>query len=179
MQLLSSLTPIELAGQLVSLVALVLCMLAFSSKRDDRLMKLLVSANIAFALQFALFGSWAASVLTLLVILRIVLARRYARNLKVMGFVLVASLLATALTWRGPVDLFPLAATFMGTVGMFMLRGIPMRLMLAGAGSAWMLSSLVIGSVGGTLAEAVVVGVNLITVARMMMDKKRASEHSQ
>ncbi|WP_432695618.1 YgjV family protein [Marinobacterium sp. YM272] len=171
-------TWIELAGQAVSLTAFALCMAAFASKRDERLLRLLVSANIAFALQFALFGSWTAALLSLLVVVRILLARRFARNLTVMLLVLAASLVAAWLTWRGPLDLLPLAATFMGALGMFMLRGIPMRLMLAGAGSAWLLSNLVIGSVGGTLAEAAVVVMNLVTVARLLLDRQQTAPHA-
>jgi len=44
----------------------------------------LISANVAFALQFALFGSWTAAVLSPLVIGRIILARRYFGNWQVM-----------------------------------------------------------------------------------------------
>lgn len=46
-----------LLGQAVSLVALMLCLVAFASRRDDRLFVLLIFANVAFAAQFALFES--------------------------------------------------------------------------------------------------------------------------
>ncbi len=161
-------TLMDWAGQVVSLVALGLCVLAFSSKDDRKLMSLLVSANIAFAIQFALFGSWASALLTLLVIVRIVLARRYARNYWVMSGVLAASCLGAWFTWQGPVDLLPLLAMFLGTLGMFLLRGVPMRLMLAAAATAWLLANLVVGSIGGVVAEAIVVFTNLITIFRLI-----------
>ncbi|WP_152205734.1 YgjV family protein [Marinobacter changyiensis] len=82
----------DMAGQLVSLIALGFCLVGFASKRDDRLMGLLISANVAFALQFALFGSWTAAVLSLLVIGRIILARRYLGNWLVMLAVLAVNL---------------------------------------------------------------------------------------
>jgi hypothetical protein len=62
-------------GQLCGLVALGFCIAGFANKNDDRLMVLLISANVAFALMFAFFESWTASALTVLVILRITLAR--------------------------------------------------------------------------------------------------------
>jgi len=166
----------ELAGQAVSLIALGFCIVGFASKRDDRLMVLLISANVAFALQFALFGSWTAAVLSLLVIGRIVLARRYLGNWKVMLVVLAVNLLAAALTWRTPVDFFAIGAAMFGTVGMFMLRGIPMRLTLAAAAICWMLNNLLIGSVGGTLAEGMVVVTNFITIFRLARMKRRYPE---
>ncbi|GGE55223.1 permease [Streptosporangium jomthongense] len=162
-----------LAGQIVSLIALGFCIVGFASKRDDRLLVLLISANVAFALQFALFGSWTAAILSLLVIGRILLARRYVGNWQVMLAVLAVNLVAAVLTWRSPVDFFAIAAAVFGTLGMFMLRGIPMRLMLAAAAFAWMLNNIVIGSVGGTLAEAMVLVVNFITICRLARMKRR------
>lgn len=163
----------SLAGQLVSLVALGLCIVGFASKRDDRLMLLLISANVAFALQFALFGSWTAAVLSLLVIGRIMLARRYVGSWRVLLAVLAVNLVAAVLTWRSPIDLFAIAAAVFGSVGMFMLRGIPMRLMLAAAAVAWMLNNIAIGSIGGTLAEAMVLVTNFITIYRLARMKRR------
>jgi hypothetical protein len=162
-----------LAGQIVSLIALGFCIFGFNSKRDDRLMVLLIAANVAFALQFALFGSWTAAILSFLVIGRIMLARRYMGSWQVMLAVLVVNLVAALLSWRSPVDFFAIAAAVFGTLGMFMLRGIPMRLMLAAAAVAWMLNNIAIGSVGGTLAEAVVLVVNFITIYRLAKMKRR------
>ncbi len=71
-------------GQAVSFTALALCIVAFSSKRDDRLFVILVFANVAFAAQFALFQSWVASGISALIVLRIVLARRYPRHTGIM-----------------------------------------------------------------------------------------------
>ena len=162
-----------LAGQIVSLIALGFCIFGFNSKRDGRLMVLLIAANVAFALQFALFGSWTAAILSFLVIGRIMLARRYMGSWQVMLAVLAVNLVAALLSWRSPVDFFAIAAAVFGTLGMFMLRGIPMRLILAAAAVAWMLNNIAIGSVGGTLAEAVVLVVNFITIYRLAKMKRR------
>ncbi|WP_372972757.1 YgjV family protein [Marinobacter sp.] len=170
---LESLTLASLAGQFFGLVALAICLVAFASKNDDRLLVLLISANVAFALQFAFFGSWTAAVLTVLVIVRIVLARRYLGSQWVMWVVLVANLVAAALTWRDWVDVLPLTAATLGTIAMFLLRGIPMRIMLGLAALAWMLNNLAIGSVGGTLAEGMIFVTNVITIIRMARAKKR------
>ncbi|WP_100638392.1 YgjV family protein [Marinobacter salexigens] len=173
MLLLDQMTYTELAGQIVSLIALGFCIAGFASKRDDRLMGLLISANVAFALQFALFGSWTAAVLSMLVIGRIMLAQRYVGNWKVMLAVLAVNFVAALITWSSPVDFFALAAAVFGTVGMFMLRGIPLRLILAAGATAWMLNNIAIGSVGGTLAEAMVLVTNFITIYRLAKMKRR------
>ncbi|MFW5823724.1 MAG: YgjV family protein [Marinobacter sp.] len=168
-----SLSRAALAGQFFGLLALAICLAAFASRKDDRLLVLLISANVAFALQFAFFSSWTAAALTVLVIVRIALARRYVGSQRAMWLMLAANLLAAAFTWRDWVDVLPLTAATLGTVAMFLLRGIPMRILLGLAALAWMLNNLLIGSVGGTLAEGMIFVTNVITIVRMARAKKR------
>lgn len=164
------------AGQFFGLVSLVLCVLAFSSKQDDRLLMLLLSANVAFALQFMVLESWTASALSLLVIARIAFARRYPNSKAVMAVILTVSGVASVLTWQNWADLPAIVAMVLGTVSMFLLRGIPMRVFLGLAALAWMLSHILVGSVGGTLAEAMVLLTNAITIYRLYRSKQRYSE---
>lgn len=161
-----------LLGQGVSLVALALCIVAFASKRDDRLFILLLFANVAFAAQFALFESWVAAGISALIVLRIALVRRYRRNLALMLGMLLATLLVAVLTWSGPRDLPALAAGLLGTYGMFMLSGIAMRLTLAAAALCWVASNLLAGSIGGTIAESLIFLTNVVTMLRLRRDAR-------
>lgn len=160
-------------GQVCGLVALGFCVAGFANRNDDRLMVLLISANVAFALMFAFFESWTAAALTVLVILRIALARKFLGSWRIMTAVLAVNLLVAAVTWRVPTDIFPLTAAVLGTVGMFMLRGISLRIVLGLAALSWMLNNIVIGSVGGTLAEGMVLVTNIITIIRLHRLKKK------
>lgn len=156
-----------IAGQALSLVALAICILAFASKRDERLLALLISANVAFALHFVLFGSWVAAGLTSLIVVRILLVQRLKGSVPTMLAFLAANGAIAYLTWQGPLDVLPLTAAILGTVGMFLLQGIPMRIFLAGAALAWTLNNLLIGSIGGTIAEALILGTNMVTIMRL------------
>ncbi|MGF2686865.1 YgjV family protein [Marinobacter sp. DUT-3] len=160
-------------GQVCGLIALGFCVAGFANRNDDRLMVLLISANVAFALMFAFFQSWTAVALTVLVILRIALARKFLGSWRIMTVILAVNLLVAAVTWRVPTDVFPLTAAVLGTVGMFMLRGIPLRIVLGLAALSWMLNNIVIGSVGGTLAEGMVLVTNIITIIRLHRLKKK------
>ncbi|WP_106478018.1 YgjV family protein [Phytohalomonas tamaricis] len=164
------------AGQLFGLVTLILCVWAFSNKQDDRLLVLLLSANVAFALQFMFFASWTAAALSLLVVARIALARRYPGSKAAMAIMLAASGAAAVLTWQSWADLPAIVAMVLGTVGMFLLRGIPMRVFLGLGAVAWMVSHLLVGSVGGTLAEGFVLLTNTITIYRLYRAKQRYQE---
>lgn len=164
--------PHLIAGQLVGLVALALCVAAFANKQDDRLLIILIFANLAFAAQFALFGSWTASAITVLVVFRIFLARRLHGNMLVMLAMSAATLGITFFTWSGAVDVFPLAAGVLGNYAMFMMRGIPLRIVLAAGALCWATTNALSGSVGALIAELLVLMTNLITIIRMARGKK-------
>ncbi|BBI64485.1 hypothetical protein HSBAA_57910 [Vreelandella sulfidaeris] len=74
------------------------------------------------------------------------------------------------------VDFLPMTAMVLGTVGMFLLRGIAMRICLGLAALAWMLNNLLIGAIGGTVAEGLIVITNIITIVRMMKAKRKYPE---
>lgn len=162
-----------LAAQAAGLVALALCIIAFASKRDSRLFAILLFANIAFATQFVLFGRWVSAGIAALIVLRLVLVRRYRGNPWVMAFMQVATLSVAWMTWQGPLDLTALAAGVLGTWGMFMLAGVRMRLVLAAAALCWVLNNLLIGSIGGTLAESLILATNAVTITRILREQRR------
>lgn len=162
-----NLTPFELTGQIVGVLALILCVVAFSSKDDDRLMAVLILGNIAFATQFALFGAWTASGVTTVIILRLILARRMPGSWKAMLAILAATVCVAALTWSGPLDAIPLVAGILGTYAMFMSRGVQMRLTMALVSLCWIMTNLLIGSVGALAAEVFILVTNLLTIARI------------
>lgn len=156
-----------LAGQAFGLLALVLCVAAFADKRDDRLFFLLLLANVAFALQFAMFSSWTAAAISGLIVLRIQLVRHYKGHFVIMLVVAATTLVAGLVTWAQPRDAWALAAGLIGTYGMFMHMGIAMRWILAAAAFCWVISNLLVGSFGGSLAETLILVTNLMTISRL------------
>lgn len=160
----------ELLGQAVGFVALVLCIAAFASKDDNRLLVILIFGNAALALQYALFAAWAAAGIMVLNTLRVVLARRMPRNRIAMVLFLAATVAVTAATWQHATDIFPLAAGVTGTIAMFMLRGIPMRIGLIVTALCWITTTALIGSYGALAAEVLILATNLITVGRLIRD---------
>lgn len=160
-------TSYELAGQAVGVLALLLCVAAFASKDDDRLMAILILGNVAFAIQFALFGAWTASGVTTVIILRLVRARRMPGNWRAMAAILAATCAVAALTWSNTLDAVPLVAGLIGTYAMFMLRGVPMRAAMIVVSLCWIVTNLLIGSVGALAAEIFILATNLVTIARI------------
>lgn len=175
--LLIDATPRWLLGQVFSLIALGLCIAGFAHKDDRTLLLLLIAANLAFAVQFALLKSWVASGITCIVILRIVLCRIYHRNLYIMSGLLLATIGAATFAWSDWTDAPALVAGILGTVGMFAFRGIVMRWWLSSAAFCWVLSNFMAGSIGGVIAESLILVTNLVTIWRIELDRRRLALH--
>lgn len=163
----------QIAGQIAGFVALALCLVAFASRNDERLLAVLVFGNLAFVLQYALLEAWVAAAISVLVWVRTVLARRLQGSRPAMVVMLAAAFLVAALTWQGPMDVFPLAAGIFGTVSMFLLRGIPLRIGLAATALCWVITDIAIAAIGALLADLLVFVTNLLTIARMAREGRR------
>lgn len=162
-----------IAAQLVGFVALGFIIAAFASRQDDRLLLYLIFANVAFAVHFLLFGEAVAAGMSGLVVVRIWLARRFPRRQGIMWLVLAATAAVAMATWQSWHDLFPLLAATFGTLAMFLLRGLPMRSLLAGVALCWLANALIIGSIGGAIAELLALGTNLLTIWRIQRSRRR------
>ncbi|RCK48367.1 membrane protein [Thalassospira profundimaris] len=170
---LNDATPRWLLGQIASFIALGLFIAGFASKDDRKLLLILMAANTAVVAQFALLGSWVASAMTGIVILRILLARHYHGNYPVMISLLLLTIIAACFTWQGWSDAPALIAGLLGTIAMFLFHGIVLRWWLFTAAFFWVLSNLVAGAIGGIIAEALVMIMNLVTIWRLRKDAQQ------
>ena len=99
-------------------------------------------------------------------LLRSVLAL-YTRSLWVAAGVVAMNLaLGLSLATRAT-DWLPLGASCIGTLALFLLRGIPMRLAMLCGTCLWIANNIVAGSIGGTALEIVIAAVNMTTIWRM------------
>lgn len=160
-------------GQIVGFIALALCIAAFASKDDNRLLAIMILGNAAFALQFALFGAQVGAAISALNMLRVVLARRLPRNRLATALILAATGAVAAATWQHAVDMFPLVAGVAGTVSMFMLRRVKMRIGLIVAAVCWIVANAAVGSYGAVAAEVMILVTNTITIVRLVRDGSR------
>lgn len=153
-------------AQCVGYVAFVLGVGSFL-QTDDRRFKLFMAGEcFAYIVHFALLGNPTAVASSTMSLLRSLLALR-TRSRWVAAAVIAANIgLGLALATR-PSDWLPLAASCLGTYALFLLQGIPMRLMMLCGTCLWIANNLIVGSIGGTALEVVIAGVNLVTIWRM------------
>jgi len=165
-------------AQLFGYAAFVLGVMSFLQK-DDRRFKLYMSAEcLAYVVHFALLGNPTAVASSVISVSRSVLSL-YTKAPWV-AFSLVA--LNLVLGWR-LVEVWwnwlPLLASCIGTLALFLLSGIRMRLtMLVGTG-CWLANNILSGSIGGTALELVILATNLRTIYALLRQETVAANEDQ
>ena len=138
---------------------------------DDRRFKLFMAGEcFAYILHFALLGNPTAVASSTMSLLRSLLALRTRSLWLALAIVAINIALGAALATRAS-DWLPLAASCLGTLALFLLQGVPMRLvMLCGTG-LWIANNVIAGSIGGTALELVIAVVNTVTIVRMLRQR--------
>ncbi|CAN7589974.1 YgjV family protein [Massilia sp. LjRoot122] len=156
-------------AQCVGYAAFVLGVSSFMQK-DDRRFKLFMAAEcLAYIIHFALLGRPTAVASSTMSLLRSVLSL-YTRSKWVALLVIAANLaLGLAFATRAS-DWLPLAASCIGTLALFLMEGVRMRVAMLCGTVLWIVNNVIAGSVGGTALEVVIAAVNLMTIRRMMRD---------
>jgi hypothetical protein len=164
-------SPAQCAGY----VAFVLGVASFLQK-DDRRFKLFMAAEcFAYIIHFALLGRPTAVASSTMSLLRSVLAL-HTRSKWVVLFIIAANLaLGLSLATR-PTDWLPLGASCIGTLALFLMEGVRMRVAMLCGTALWIVNNMIAGSVGGTALELVIAAVNVVTIRRMLRDARDAEE---
>ena len=158
-------------AQLVGYAAFVLGVGSFMQK-DDRRFKIFMAAEcLAYIIHFTLLGRPTAVASSTMSLLRSVLSL-YTRSKWVALLVILANLaLGLALATR-PSDWLPLGASCIGTLALFLMEGVRMRVAMLCGTVLWIVNNVIAGSVGGTALEVVIAAVNIMTIRRMMRDER-------
>jgi len=153
-------------AQCIGYIALLLGAGAFLHT-DDRRFKLCMTGEcLAYIVHFALLGNPTAVASSTLSFLRSLLSLR-TRSPWVACAVVAANIGCGLALAQQPGDWLPLCASCLGTLALFLLRGIPMRLLMLCGTALWIANNVLAGSIGGTALEVLVAAVNISTMVRM------------
>ena len=160
-------------AQIVGYVAFALGLLAFSQRNDRRLKLLNSCQSLVYALHFLLLGNIPASATSMVASIRSFLATK-TRSYIVMSVLLVVNLASGFAFAHTPAGWIPVVGSLFGTLAIFLLSGINMRLVLLGCTFCWLTNNILSGSIGGTLLEAMVALMNSTTIVKIWMRQRRS-----
>lgn len=161
-------------AQCVGYLAFVLGVGSFLQTDDRRFKVWMTGECIAYMAHFALLGHPTALASSALSTLRSLLSLHTRSRWVAVGVVAanIAFGLGIATRWS---DWLPLGASCLGTLALFLLQGIAMRLLMLCGTGLWLLNNVLAGSIGGVALEAVVMLTNLSTLWRMARAAPRSS----
>ncbi|KNH10919.1 MULTISPECIES: YgjV family protein [Vibrio] len=162
----------EIVAQAVGLLSFLLGLSTFYQKDDKKLKVVMLMLNVNHLIHFLLLGSITSAIGALISALRTCTAM-YTKSLWAAGFFIalaVGSGIGFAQHWY---QLLPLAGTIIGTYSIFRLNGIALRVGFLLGAACWLTNNLIIGSIGGSLMEISVIGINLVTIFRLYQDNAK------
>jgi hypothetical protein len=161
-------------AQLFGYAAFVLGVGCFLQTDDRRFKWFMTGECLAYVVHFALLGNPTAVASSLISMARSLLSLR-TRSPWVAVAVVAANVGFGLAIATKPADWLPLTASCLGTIALFTLQGIPMRLLMLCGTALWIANNLIAGSIGGTALEIVIAAINLTTIARMAREARGLS----
>ena len=153
-------------AQCIGYLAFVLGVGSFLQTSDRRFKLLMTGECLAYVAHFALLGNPTAVASASVSTLRSWLSLRTRAPWVALAIVVVNIAFGVALAQRWS-DWLPLLASCLGTLALFLLEGMHMRLVMLCGTALWVANNLIANSIGGTALECVVALVNGGTIWRM------------
>jgi Bacterial inner membrane protein len=158
--------PLLSPAQLLGYLAFVFGVACFLQTEDRRFKQFMAAECLAYVLHFWLLGQPTAVASSLVSLGRSVAAMHSRSRWLALVFVLINLGLGWWL-FRGWLSLLPIAASCLGTLALFLLQGLRMRLLMLAGTLCWVANNLIVASIGGTLLELTVAAVNSLTIWRL------------
>lgn len=158
--------------QLLGYVAFALGVAAFLQRADRRLKLLIACESAILALHFALLGNPPAASSATVTAVRSLLATRFRSPWLAAALVAVNVALGVALSRGGP-GWIAVVSSSLGTIAVFTLEGVRLRLALLTCTTLWLVNDALTGSIGGTLLESVIFCASVFTLSRLVREGRR------
>lgn len=157
-------------AQLVGYLALVLGVAAFAQKSDTRLKVLIACEGFVYVVHFILLGNYPASCSAGVSGVRMLVSLK-SRSRWWIGVFVALNVAFGAVFAKSALGWLPIAASCLATVGVFVMQGLPLRLLLFVCTLLWLVNNTFSGSIGGTVLETLIALSNLTTICRMAAER--------
>ncbi|TEW54661.1 YgjV family protein [Psychromonas sp. RZ22] len=162
-------------AQTLGFVSYALGVYAFYQKDDKKLKIVMLIFNVNHLLHFILMGSIVSAMSALLSAVRTGTAI-YVSSKRVAAFFILVGLASGLYLADSIWDMWSIFGVMIGTYAVFVLKGIPMRIAFILGAMCWLTNNILIGSIGGTLLEATLISINLVTIVRLLREQRQADK---
>ena len=159
----------DTAGQIIGIVASVICILSFQMKDTKRLAIMQGISGLMFSVNFFILGSYTGAVLNVINFVRsaCVASKRTKYDKLLFWGVNALYVLACIFTYGGWLSILVTAAQLVGTYAMWDRNGKKLRILQFFVVSpCWLTHNIVAFSIGGIITEAVNLGSVIVSVLR-------------
>ncbi|PVX41545.1 inner membrane protein [Pasteurella langaaensis DSM 22999] len=157
--------------QLLGILAFILGVLCFYQRNDKTFRIVMLIQNITYMSHFWLLGANVAAMGALFSTIRTATSIYISSKYIALFFVVLGILWGYFITdflWQ----IFPIIGSVIGTISLFLLQGIPMRLFMLAGSFCWLINNILVNSLGGILLESTVIVMNTFTIIRLIRQKR-------
>ena len=165
----------EVIGQILGFVSFALGMYAFYQKDDKKLKVLMFLFGISHTIHFIFLGSLVSTLSAALSTVRTGVAI-YVSSIRLALLFIFLGLMSAFYLANDLWALWAMLGMCFGTYSVFVLKGIPMRIGFLLGATCWLINNISVGSIGGSLLEATLISINLITIIRLLSDQRKVNE---
>ncbi len=157
--------------QAIGFLAFFVGVYAFTKKSDRKLRLWQAVQCFLLSLHFYLLGAQSASGVTLLAGIRNVIALH--KHSKAIGIIFLFLYIVVGIVrYQTPVDILPICSAILGTIAIFYLSGIKMRIFLMAGTFLWIIHNAIVFSVGPFFMELIIFFVTAYTTYTLWKSSK-------
>ncbi len=169
--------------QIVGFIAFATEVWALSQKSDERFLNRQLVVAVAWVLHFGLMQSWTGCLIAAVNMMRYIIVLHFMPNLRwkpyVATGVIASGLLVTLCFSNAWMDWTPWIASIVATLAIFYSRGVLLRFAFLFVSACWLIYAAFVGSIGGMMAEAVLITTNILTITHLLRHKSPMPPLSQ
>lgn len=158
--------------QILGYIASLFLLLGYAIKNDVKTKYVLTISSLIFSVHFFMLGAFAAMAVCAINAARNISAVFLFKSKKYFAIFALMYLVIGILTYTEFIDIFPVIASFITCVGMFLLGGIRFRMIVVIATILWIVHNIYVGSIGGTINSVILFFISSTTVFRLLKDSK-------
>ncbi|MDK9561182.1 YgjV family protein [Gallibacterium anatis] len=162
--------------QFLGVLAFILGVLSFYQRNDRKLKIVMLVQNLTYMSHFILLGSSVSALSSLLSACRTATSIYVSSKYVALFFVIIGIVFGYTVAdsfWQ----FFPIFGTTIGTISLFLLKAIPMRLLMLVGSGCWLTNNILVGSFGGILLESTVIVMNSITILRLVLQNREKRQY--